>query len=172
MQFKFLILLGAIVLLSGSVHAQHKPDPNTVFEVTRQIREAKRKAIVAENLGLNEMEAEKFWPAYDDYRAKIKKKEKVRLGLLKQFSENITDLQGEDAASMVPRALDLEIEIQQLKKEHIAGLKPIFSVTKFFRYYQIETKLDARFKFGWTKRIPLAPANKGDVVVIEVPQEQ
>lgn len=53
-------------------------------------------------------------------------------------------------------ALDLESDQQAAKRKYIDDLSPHFRGARYFRLYQLETKLDAIFRFGWTRSIPLA----------------
>ena len=62
-------------------------------------------------------------------------------------------------------ALALEGEEQSAKQSYLAELAPHFSGARYFRLYQLETKLDAIFTFGWTKGIPLAITEEERVIL-------
>ena len=84
-------LIITITLLNLVIAApfSHAQDRVTGFEVSYEIREAKRKAVISENLVLTEVEAQKFWPIYDAYRAKIKAKERALIELLQPFAGDL-----------------------------------------------------------------------------------
>jgi len=69
-----------------------------------------------------------------------------------QLSEDMTE---READSLTGRALKLEVKNKRLKEKHILSLKKVLADEKIFKYYQIETKLDAGYRYGWTRRIPL-----------------
>jgi len=160
-------LIITVTLLNLLIAApfSHAQDRHTSFEVSYEIREAKRRTIIAENLVLTEIEAGKFWPVYDTYRAKIKDKAKALIELLQPFAKDMPDMSSVEAESIVKRALDMEIGHQKLKKEYILDLKSksILAGTKFLRYYQIETKLIAIFKNQLTEVVPLVPVKKDNI---------
>ncbi len=151
-----IILLFAVFYGFTLPSPSYGQDSRTTFEVSHQMREAERRAIVAMNLQLDAAEAEKFWPLYDAYRAKTKDAEKTRDSLIRELGESLTDMSNETADHMVSRALDLEVNNQKNKRSYISSLKAVLDGPKYFRYYQIETKLDAIFTYSWTKNIPLA----------------
>jgi len=163
MHFNIQLIITVILLnLLIAVPFSYAQDRHTGFEVSYEMREAKRKAIIAENLVLTEAEAQKFWPIYDTYRAKIKDKAKALIELLRPFAKDISAISSVKAESIVKRALDMEIEHQKLNNEYILDLKSksILSGTKLLRYYQIELRLVAIFKNGLTETVPLVPVKE------------
>ena len=136
------------------------------FEIQNQTREIERRAIVAKNMNFTKEEEAKFWKKYDQYRLKVKEAEKVRFGLIGELSENLIEMDKKSADSMVARATRLEVNNQKLKEKHFKSLKPILGDARIFKYYQIETKLDAIFVHGWTKKIPLVLTDNKKVELI------
>ena len=137
------------------------------FEVQHQTRETQRRTIIANNLKLSEAEEDGFWVRYDSYRASVKEAEKIRSGLLEELSKTLVDMSEQEADSMVERALQLEVDNQILKQKHILGLSSVLDGANIFKYYQIETKLDASFTQGWTKNIPLVLSGEDQLVAIK-----
>ena len=137
-----------------------KPDANTAFEVQHDIREAERRAIVASNLRLSEDESTKFWPIYDAYRNKVKDQEKAGFGLLQRIAKTFGNVPQDEAVAMVTQALDIESTVQNIRNEHLLELQNIIEGTKLFRYFQIDARLNAIFKFQLTKKIPLLPVQE------------
>jgi len=148
-----IILLNLLITVPFS-HAQ---DRHTGFEVSYELREVKRKAVIADNLVLTEAEAQKFWPIYNAYRAKIKDKAKALIELLQPFAGDMSSISNEKSKRIVKRALDMEIGYQNLNNKYILDLqsKSILSGTKLLRYYQIELRLNAIFKNSLTETVPL-----------------
>jgi len=69
-----------------------------------------------------------------------------------------------EADSLVSRALKLEVNNQKLKQRHILGLRSVLEDANIFKYYQIETKLDAIFTHGRTKSIPLVQTGEDQLI--------
>ena len=150
---KFLIILAVFVIAGTSdVYAQTSA---SAFEISNQSREIQRRATVASNLKLSPKEEDKFWQKYDTYRAQAKISEKKRFGLISELAENISLMSEKEADSLATRALKLELNNKKLKQKHMLGLKRVLDDANLFKYYQIETKLDAIFEYGLTKNIPL-----------------
>jgi len=163
MHFRIQLIITATLLnLPIAVPFSHAQDRVTGFDVSYQIREANRKAIIAENLVLTEAEAQEFWPIYDAYRAKIKDKAKALIELLQPFGGDMSGISNVKAKSIVKRALNMEIGYQKLNNKYILDLqsKSILSGTKLLRYYQIELRLNAIFKDSLTETVPLVPVKK------------
>ncbi len=162
MHFRIQLIITVTLLnLLVAVPFSHAQDRHTGFEVSYELREARRKAVIAENFVLTEAEAQKFWPIYNAYRAKIKDKAKALIELLQPFAGDMSGISNEKSKSIFNRALDMEIGYQKLNNKYMLDLqsKSILSGTKLLRYYQIELRLNAIFKDGLTETVPLVPDN-------------
>lgn len=126
------------------------------FEVSFQARETQRRATISTTMAFTEEEAANFWPIYDQYRLVAKGHQLRRMRMVATLSENTVGMDEATAATMIKNALDLEAKQQAAKKTYINQLTDHFFGARHFRLYQLETKLDALFRFGWTKQIPLA----------------
>jgi len=58
-------------------------------------------------------------------------------------------------SSIMAGALALEAEQQSAKQKYFSELSPHFAGARYFRLYQLETKIEVIFRYGWTKNIPL-----------------
>lgn len=143
----------AWINISLPLYAQTTQDK---FEIDFQLREAERRAVISRTMGFTEEEAVEFWPQYDVYRFKAKQFQQRRLTMLRKISGSLVGMTDELANETVAGALQLELDQQQAKNEFVSSLKTLFSNARFFRYYQVETKIDAVFTHGWTQEIPLA----------------
>ena len=151
------IITATLLNLLIAVPFSQAQDRHTGFEISYELREVKRKEVIAENLVLTEAEAQKFWPIYNAHRAKIKDKAKALIELLQPFAGDMSGISNEKSKSIVKRALDMEIGYQNLNNKYILNLqsKSILSGTKLLRYYQIELRLNAIFRDGLTETVPL-----------------
>ena len=144
------------VLLSHAVNAQHE----TEYELQHQLAETERQAMVAANLPLLDSEAEAFWDLYLEYRAAVKKMDDRRANLLRRYANSYEEMSGKDGAGIVTDALRTEKERQALKQRYLKRFARLLPGQRLFRYYQIETKLDAMQRYGWTQLIPLVPVTE------------
>ena len=146
-------LLMTVAITSAPVRAENVQDG---FEVSFQSREAKRRDIIATAMGFDEAEAEKFWPVYDAYRAQEKEHQLRRLRMLLVVSKAGVGMDEKTGDQIVNGALQLEADQTTAKNAYIKSVREILSGARFFRVYQLETKLGAIFTHGWTKKIPLS----------------
>lgn len=146
-------LMMTAITISTPVQAQNVQDG---FEVNFQARETKRRALVAGAMRFDEAEAEKFWPAYDVYRAKEKTHQLRRLRMLQIVSKTGVGMDEKTGDEIVNGALQLEADQTAAKNTYIKTIRKTFIGARFFRLYQLETKLGALFTYGWTSKIPLA----------------
>lgn len=138
-----------------------------IFEIQHQKREADRRILVAKAIKLDKSEEKEFWLKYDEYRAKTKAAEKVRFQLVEELAANITNMSESRADDLAERALDLDISNKKIKEKHILSLRKTLDGAKIFRYYQIETKLDAIFESGWTRTVPLVFTGDDKLVAVK-----
>lgn len=150
-------LLMTAVITSTPVRAENVQDS---FEVNFQLRETKRRALVASTMGFSAAEAEKFWPVYDVYRAQEKNHQLRRLKMLQIVSKVGVGMDEKTGDEIVNGALQLEADQTAAKNTYIKTIRKTFSGARFFRLYQLETKIAAIFTHGWTRKIPLAVTNE------------
>lgn len=74
-----------------------QPNPNDFIELLRKDVRSQKKQIIAENMGLSDAEAEKFWPVYDQYAAELSRIYDTKIALLNDYVENHGSMTGEQA---------------------------------------------------------------------------
>lgn len=154
------LVLPGLALLALAVAAPatqtFAQNPIDQFEVAFQTREAQRRATISRTMGFSEDEASTFWPIYDAYRAVAKTHQLRRLRLIQRFSQSAVGMDAETAQAIMDAAIALDNEQQAAKEAYFVNLAPHFEGARYFRLYQLEVKLDAIFRAGWTGQIPLA----------------
>lgn len=132
----------------------------TAYELQHQVAETERQAVIGVNLPLLDSEAEEFWALYLKYRTATKEMDDKRLNLIRRFANAMEDLSSDEGKRLVLDALRVEKKRQALKERYLKKFARLLPGQRFFRYYQIETKLDAMQRFDWTQQIPLAPVTE------------
>ena len=149
----FTILL---LLVNHSAGAQSQ----TEYELAHQLAETKRQAVVAASLPLLDSEAAPFWALYLEYRAAAKEMDDTRVNLIRRYADSYDALKSDEGKRLVTDALRVENKRQKLKQRYLKKFTRILPGQRLFRYYQIETKLDAMQRYDWTRQIPLAPVTE------------
>lgn len=145
-----------VVLVYITANAQGQ----TEYELQHQLAETERQAIVAASLPLLDSEAEAFWAVYLEYRAAAKEMDDKRLNLIRRYASSHEDLPSDEGNRLVTDALRVERQRQALKQRFLGKFARVLPGQRLFRYYQIETKLDAITRYDWTGQIPLAPVTE------------
>ena len=138
-------------LLSTVTSAQSQAE----YELAHEAEENERRATVAANLPILESEADVFWNLYLEYRAADKEMDDRRANLILRFAESYEDLAEDEGNRLVVNALELEEQRQLLKKSYFKKFADVLPGQRLFRYYQIETRLDAKKRHNWTSNMPL-----------------
>ena len=117
--------------------------------------QADRTKLVADNLQLTEAEAQKFWPVYNDYRAKWSKLDDRALALVQDYAANYDAMSDEKAQQLLKQQLGIEEDRLKLRQDYLGKFAKVLPWKKTARYYQIERKMDAALASETAEIIPL-----------------
>jgi Spy/CpxP family protein refolding chaperone len=115
-----------------------------------------KKAVYAKNLDLTAAEADKFWPIYDDYEARVKKLDDRFLANLNKFAEKYDSLSEADAAAVLKEKMAIEKDRMALKQEYTKKIAKVLPPKKALRYAQVETRVENMVRRDVYGLIPLA----------------
>jgi len=155
----FSITLSLVVLAAaGSVLAQNstslKKDavktsasndpqgsPDDFVDLLRKDIRSQKKQIIAENMELSDVEAQKFWPVYDQYAAELSKIYDVKIALLKDYADNYSGMTGEQAENYIRKRADVEQSIMQLRLKYMPAFRKVLSGRETALFYQLDWRL-------------------------------
>lgn len=129
-------------------------DPARLSKLRDQAR-ADRKGLVAKNLPLTEAEAKAFWPVYDKCRKSLDASHsKVNRAMTDYVgaADRMTDA---NAKRLLGEILAGEAEETKARKGCFEQVAKVLPGIKAARYFQIETKIAALFRFDAAVAIPL-----------------
>jgi hypothetical protein len=152
-------LILAVALLAaaaGSVSAQTE----TEVALTRTQVEADRQAIVAENLGLTDAQAQVFWPLYREYTAKRAELGDRSARLLVAYVAGYKTMDDVTATKMLDEVFAIQQDEIALKKSWAGKMRKTLPGALVARFFQIDNKLDAYMKAIAADEIPLIVAGK------------
>jgi Spy/CpxP family protein refolding chaperone len=118
-----------------------QPKPDDFIELLRKDVRSQKKQIIAENMGLSEAEAEKFWPVYDRYAAELSKIYDTKLALLNDYTENYSSMTGEQAENYIRKRAEVEQSIMQLRLKYMPAFRKVLSGRETALFYQLEWRL-------------------------------
>ena len=148
-----LILAGIMLLASaGPLFAQAR----SAIEVTRADIQTDRKAIVAANLPLSDVQAEGFWPIYREYRGEMDQIGDRIVKLITDFAATYGMMTDEKATAMLAEFLDVQKDAIKVKNKYTPRFTKIMPAKNVLRFYQIENKMDTIVMMNLADQIPLS----------------
>lgn len=147
------VLMVAAWLVAGVSHAQ---DGRAEFEVVRSQVKAERQAVVARNLPLGDVEADRFWPLYREYQDARDQIVDRRIRELEKFYDNFDDLTEEQAKQLLQDYADIQADTVNMKKAFIRKFRKVLTSKQTLRFFQIEHRMDAITEEELSQVVPLA----------------
>jgi hypothetical protein len=163
-----LVLSSAVVVGWPMLHAQNpsagqnQPATNQSSQssldqqiaMLRQDLRSQRKQIIAQNMNLNEAEAVKFWPVYDQYVSDLVEANKAKYDLIKEYVHPDT-MTEEQADGLAKRWLNVDENVYQLRLKYLPKFRAVLSAKQTARYYQLERRVQMMIDLQLMSSIPL-----------------
>jgi hypothetical protein len=115
--------------------------PDDFVDLLRKDVRSQKKQIIAENMGLSDAEAEKFWPVYDQYATELSKIYDVKIALLKDYADNYSSMTGEQAENYIRKRAEVEQSIMQLRLKYMPAFRKVLSGRETALFYQLDWRL-------------------------------
>jgi len=143
------------LLASSALWAQEQPANN--MDILRDKLKADKKLLIAENLGLTESEAPKFWPIYEEYQKELEAINQRLVQTIQAYATeyNANTLTDEKAKTLMTEALAVEEAELALKTKYLERLNGVLPAMKAVRYLQMENKIRALVRLDLAAEIPL-----------------
>ena len=118
-----------------------QPNPDDFIDLLRKDVRSQKKQIIAENMGLSDAEAEKFWPVYDQYAAELSRIYDTKIALLNDYAENYSSMTGEQAENYIRKRAEVEQSIMQLRLKYMPAFRRVLSGRETVLFYQLDWRL-------------------------------
>ncbi len=126
---------------SSTANDASQPSPDDFIDLLRKDVRSQKKQIIAENMGLTDAEAEKFWPVYDQYAGDLSKIYDTKIALLNDYSENYSSMTGEQAENYIRKRGEVDQSIMQLRLKYIPAFRRALSGRETALFYQLDWRL-------------------------------
>ena len=110
-------------------------------DLLRKDVRSQKKQIIAENMGLSDAEAQKFWPVYDQYSTELSRIYDVKIALLKDYTDNYRSMTGEQAESYIRKRAEVEQSMMQLRLKYMPAFRKVLSGRETALFYQLDWRL-------------------------------
>ncbi len=165
MRTKITFTLSALLMLGAmGLNAQTAPEAvmsPQELQAAKQLVETRRNLAVIENLPLTKVEAEKFWPLYEEYRQRVRVLGERRLAVIEAYAERYRagNVDDEFAEQGIRESLEIKLDVAKLQKKYWTKFRRILPAMKAARFYQLESKMDAEIDYILAGGIPLVDAS-------------
>jgi hypothetical protein len=151
-------ILGAQSTSSGqdqpSTNQSSQSSLDQQIAMLRQDLRSQRKQVIAQNMNLNEGEAVKFWPVYDQYVSDLVEANKAKYELIKEYVHPDT-MTEEQADGLAKRWLNVDENVYQLRLKYLPKFRAVLSAKQTARYYQLERRVQMMIDLQLMSSIPL-----------------
>jgi hypothetical protein len=130
------------------------PSDEDIAMLRKDIR-SQKKQIIAANLSLTDVEAQKFWPVYDQYTADLVQINNDKYALIKEYLQsygNMTDAQADDWAK---RLLKFDADVAALRQKYLPNFRKVLPAKKATLYEQVERRAQMLIDVQLASQIPL-----------------
>ncbi len=158
---KSLIAIVAVVALalaaSAPAFAQTTPSGSTTnMDILAAKLKADKKLLVAQTVGLTDVEGKAFWPIYDACQAELQTVNKRLAATIAAYAKeyNANTMTDAKAAALIAESFAVDDALLAAKKSCAAKLAGVIPAAKIARYVQVENKIRAQINYELAASIP------------------
>jgi hypothetical protein len=160
---------GACTLSAATAHAQTTPQQASVthaisdqdIALLRKDLRSQRKQLIAANLKLNEIEAAKFWPVYDQYIAELITINDKKFGLIQEYADNWGKLTNDQSLLFTRNWLDMDIAVAQLRQKYVPMVAKVLDGKKTATFFQLDRRIAMMMDLQVSSQMPLVQEQGG-----------
>ena len=113
-----------------------------------------RKQVVAANMKLTDVEAEKFWPTYEQYVNELVAINNAKYAIIKEYLQN-TNMTEEQADGLSKRWIEVDEQVVQLRLKYIPIFRRSLSAKGTAMFFQIDRRVQMMIDLQLASSIPL-----------------
>lgn len=148
-------LLAAMLMMIPGLPSWAQDAPANNMDIVREKVRTDKKLFISQNLALTESQAQGFWPVYDSYQKDLQKLGDRLIALISNYAKEYRTMSDEAAKKLTDDYLDINGDLQTLRKAYLPKFQKVLPPTKVASYYQLEQKVHALLSFELAGRIPL-----------------
>jgi len=132
-----------------------RPITDKDIQMLRQDIRSQRKQLIAANMKLTDVQAEKFWPIYDQYINELVANNSKKYALIKQFVQTggiLTDAEAEDS---VKEWVSIDESVAALRQKYIPLFGKVLSPKDKALFYQLDRRVQLMIDLQLIALIPM-----------------
>lgn len=111
------------------------------IKLLRKDLRSQKKQMVAANMDLTDVEAEKFWPVYDQYAADVAKINDTKAALIKEYWQTFDTMNGDQAEKYLRQRAAVEESLMDLRLKYIPVFRKVLTGRQTALFFQIDWRL-------------------------------
>ena len=132
-----------------------RPISDEDIQMLRKDIRAQRKQLIAANMQLTSIEAEKFWPIYDQYVSELVDQNNKKYALIKQFVQTGGALSEADAEHSVQQWVSVDESVAALRAKYIPVFRKALSPKNEALFYQLDRRVQLMIDLQLMALIPM-----------------
>ena len=112
------------------------------IQLLRKDIRSQKKQLIAANISLTTTEATNFWPIYDQYEAEYAKIGDAKLGLIKEYAQNLDTATDEQALDYLKRSEEISESVIQLRRRYVPLVNQVLPGKKTATFFQLERRIE------------------------------
>jgi lysophospholipase L1-like esterase len=108
------------------------------IQYIRDVLKKEKKDLVTQYMALNDAEAQKFWPLYDEFQAKKGDLGKERIQIIKDYADRFNTMTNDQASDIVKRIFKNDKANTALQEKYFKKFAKTVSPLKAAQYLQLE----------------------------------
>jgi hypothetical protein len=147
---KNVFVIIAVLFFSASAFSQVREDVDMILDIFK----TEKKAMVNDYMELDEEQAKKFWPIYDEYEQKRKAIVQRRIDMLAKFSDHRSKLSDGTAKEIAEEFFNIRSEDSSLQKKYFKKISKAIGAAKAISFIQLEEYIRTAINYELQDVIP------------------
>ena len=139
------------LMIFSQVNAQMTANEEEMF---KSMFNMEKKLMVENFMQLNDSDAEKFWPIYNNYETERGDLTSRRIKVLKQYADQYSTLTDEQADVLMKEVFSIRKKDLALKQKYFNQIKKNISAKTATSFYQLEEYIQTAVRYSLLEQIP------------------
>jgi len=144
-------------IIASPLAAQQSIPPKLQLDINiqRKIINDQRNTALAYNMSFTQIEKEKFWPVYREYREAMGSVGDKRVAVIVEYAEYMNSMSQARAKQLLDRSFAVQKESIKVKERYVRRFRKFLPDTKVVRLMQVENRMDSMIDLKLAEGIPL-----------------
>jgi hypothetical protein len=144
----------ALIVLCVSLHTANAQSASDELSYIRTVFGKEKKELIKQFMNLNDADAAKFWPIYDEYTAKQKSLGDDRIAAINEYANQYAGLTDDQAKSIAGKIMKNDLSVLKLQQKYFKKISKSLSPLKAVQFMQADQYIQTTIKSAVQDAIP------------------